>query len=171
MKVSHSYPSKNCFTYISFVGCQCSIYGGIPAEIVYAVLLGLCEYIAEIMTLTCTLSEIGMISHIVVGIYKDSRYQSERDLPDLGSFRNGLIYVKSLNAKERFSWIYYVFLEFYNSYLVKDLCKKKCKKPANWVNTLLLSKYYLRGYVSVVEDTLLCHIWFKNYNYLKSDLQ
>ena len=53
-----------------------------------------------------------MISHVVAGIYKDSRHQSERDLPDMSPFRNGLNAVAKLKAKERYARIYIAFLTF-----------------------------------------------------------
>ena len=56
-----------------------------------------------------------------------------------------------------------------NSDLVKCICKKKREKAGNEVNTPLLSKYFLRGHLSVVEDTLLFHLWLKNDNDLKSN--
>ena len=62
---------------------------------------------------------------MIVGIYEDSRRQSERDLPDLGAFRNGLMSVNSLKAKERFARVYCVFLSLSNSYLIQELCTKK----------------------------------------------
>ena len=93
-----------------------------------------------------------MISHVVVGIYKDSRRQIERDFLDLDPFRNGLMLAKYLKAKEIFSQIYCVFLALSNSYLVKDIFKKKRKKSDNAVNMPLLSKGFLIGYLSVVES-------------------
>ena len=62
------------------------MYGGTSAKILHAVLLGICEYIAEGAKSTFTASAMYMMSHIIVGIYEDSRRQSERDLPDLGLF-------------------------------------------------------------------------------------
>ena len=52
---------------------------------------GLCEYIAEGMDLLFTKSAIDLVSSVVIDIYNDSRRQSERDLPDLGPFRNGFV--------------------------------------------------------------------------------
>ena len=83
-----------------------------------------------------------MISHVVVGIYKDSRRQIERDFLDLDPFRNGLMLAKYLKAKEIFSQIYCVFLALSNSYILNDLCRKKRKKSGNTVNTPLLSTYF-----------------------------
>ena len=38
-------PIGNCFTPMSFDGCPCGIYGGIPVDIVHAMLLGLYQYV------------------------------------------------------------------------------------------------------------------------------
>ena len=84
----------NCFSELSFGGDNRGIYGGTPA-ILHAVLLGLCDYIAEAIDL--------MISHIIAGIYKDSGRQSDRSLPDISPFRNGLNYTAKLKSKERFT--------------------------------------------------------------------
>ena len=120
-------PVDNCFSHISFGGCNRNIYGATPAEILHAVLLGLCEYISEAIDLIFTQTCMEMISQVVVGIYRDSKRQSERDLPDIGPFRSGLNSVKSLKAKERFARIYCLFLALSNSFLIKSLCPRKRK--------------------------------------------
>ena len=94
------------------------------------------------------LSAIDVISYVVVGIYNDSRRQIERDLPDLGPFRDGLVPVKSLNAKDIFSQIYCVFLALSNSYLDKDTWKKERKRPYNEDNTPILPQKIERLTVS-----------------------
>ena len=109
-------------------GCNRNIYGATPAEILHAVLLGLYEYISEAIDLIFTPACIDMISEVVVGIYKDSKRQSERDLPDIGPFKTGLNSVKNLKAKERFARIYCVFLALSISYLITSLCLRKRKK-------------------------------------------
>ena len=98
-----------------------------------------CDYIAEDMKLTFTLGSMDIISHVVVGIYEDSRRQSERDVPDLGPFRHGLMSAKSLKANERFSRVYCLFLAMSNSYLINELCKKKSKKSHDCNETYLLT--------------------------------
>ena len=116
------------------VGVKRNIYGATPAELLHAVLLGLCEYISEGMDMLFTKSAIDLVSSVVVGIYNDSRRQSERDLPDLGPFRNGLMSVKALKAKERFVRIYCIYLALHNSYLIDDLCMKRIKQIAQQDN-------------------------------------
>ena len=86
-----------------------------------------------------TQSALDLISQVVVDIYKYSRRQSERDIPDLGIFKDGLMSVIELNEKERLSRIYYVFLALSNSYIVKHLGTKKRKRSANDVDIPLLS--------------------------------
>ena len=164
-------PINNCFHNISFGGCDRNIYGATPAEILHAVLLGLCEYIAEGMDMIFTQSALDSISYFIVGIFEDSKRQSERDLPDIGPFRNGLMSVKSLKAKERFARVYCLFLALSNSHLIDLLCTKKRKKRTGEENTPNLSTDYLRGYYGVIVETLLFHLWLKKDNYLKSDLE
>ena len=104
------------------------------------------------------------ISHVVAVVYNDSRRQSERDIPDLGSFKHGLMSVKSLKVKEMLSRICCVFLALCNSYPVKELCTKKRRNITNEVDTSLLSVSFLRGYLYVIDDNILFHLWFKRIN-------
>ena len=119
---------KNCFSDLSFGGDNRGIYGGTPAEILHAVLLGLCDYIAEAIDLMFTQTSMDQISHVVAGIYKDSGRQSDRSLPDISPFRNGLNSIARLKAKERFARIFILLLAMCNSYLIKNLCTRKRKK-------------------------------------------
>ena len=164
-------PIRNCFTDLSFGGCSRNIYGATPAEILHAILLGLCEYISESMELTFTDSSIYIISKTVVGIYENSRRQSERDVPDMGPFKKGLFSVKSLKAKERFARLYCLFLALSNSYVINQLCKKKRKRTVDIPTTANLTLDFLRGYKQVVEDTILFYLWMKKEKFLKSDFE
>ena len=109
------------------------MYGRTSTEILYAILLALCDYIAEGMELISMQSALDLISYIVGGTYKYIRRQSEHNITDLGLFKNGLMSVKSLKTRERLSRIYFVFLALSNSYIVKYLCTKKRKSSATTV--------------------------------------
>ena len=63
---------KNCFNDLNFGECTQGIYCDNPAEILHAVLLRLCDYIAECMELTFTNLAMDLISHDIVRI-QDSR--------------------------------------------------------------------------------------------------
>ena len=164
-------PIKNCFHDLSFGGCNRNIYGATPAELLHAVLLGLCEYIAEGMDLLFTKSATDLVSSVVIGIYNDCRRQSERDLPDLGPFRNGIMSVKALKAKERFARIYCIYLALHNSYLIDELCKKRLKKVAQHGSGEFFSKAILFKFFKTVEDTLIFHLWLKQDKFLKTDFE
>ena len=56
----------NCFSTFRFGGCSQNVYGDTPAEILHVVLLCLCEYIAEGIKSTSTVSAIAMMSHVIV---------------------------------------------------------------------------------------------------------
>ena len=118
-------PINNSFHHISFGGCERNIYGGTPAEILHAVELGLCEYIADSLTYYFSPKVIEIISTTIAGIVKISKRQSERDLPELGPFKQGLISVKLLKASERFARVYALHLALMNSHCVKELCSRK----------------------------------------------
>ena len=162
-------PINNCFNHISFGGCNRNIYGATPAEILHAVLLGLCEYISEAIDLIFTPTCIEMISEVVIGIYKDSKRQSERDLPDIGPFKTGLNSVKCLKAKERFTRIYCVFLALSNSYLITSLCLRKKKKFHDDEDVTFITRDLLENLYTVIHDTLLFHQWLKQDKFKKSD--
>ena len=107
---------------MSFGGDPRGVYGGTPAEILHAVLLGLCDYISEGIELMFTQISMELISHVVAGIYKDGKRQSERTLPNISPFRNGLNTVAKLKAKERYARIFVLFMALSNSYLIQKLC-------------------------------------------------
>ena len=136
-------PIHNCFSELSFGGDNIGIYGGTPAEILYAVLLGLCDYIEEVIELMFTQISIVQISHIVAGIYKDSRRQSERALPDMSPFRNGLNSIAKLKVKEHYARIYILFLAMSNSYLIKNLCTSKWGRLHDNDNTPMIARIFL----------------------------
>lgn len=101
---------RNAFSNLSFGGCERNIWGATPAEILHALQLGLCEYIAEAMDNIFTATAMDVISRTLVGIISEGRRQSERDMPNLGPFKLGLMSVKSLKAKERFARVFCVYL-------------------------------------------------------------
>ena len=162
---------NNCFSHLSFGGCPRNVYGGTPPEILHLFLLGLCDYIAEGMHFLFTKSAIDTISQVVVGIYADSNRQSERDLPDMGPFRNGLIDVKVLKAKERFSRIYCLFLALGNSFLINMLINSRGKRKRDDLNNdaQILNIPFLSKYFEFIQDTLIFHLWLKKDKYKKED--
>ena len=62
-----------------------------------------------------------------------------------------------------------MFLAPSSLYLIRELCAEKSKELASKNSTPLLSIDFIRGYISVIEDTLSFHLWLKNDNGLKSD--
>ena len=136
-------PINNCFHHLSFGGCDRNIYGGTPAEMLHAVLLGLCDYISEGLETLFTQSSLDLISHVVVGIYHNSRRQSERNLPSMGPFRNGIMSIKCLKGVEQFARIYCILLALSNSYLIEKLCSRKRKRGSESDKTVLLSNKLL----------------------------
>ena len=76
-----------------------------------------------------------------------------------------------MKAKERFSRIFFIYLALSNSYLIELLCTKKRKKDDKHTTAPLLTTDFLRGYLSMIEDTLTFYLWLKKDTYLKSDFE
>ena len=163
------YPVNNCFSKLSFGGDKRGIYGGTPAEILHAIQLGLCEYIADAIDLMFTPSSMSNISCVIAGIYRDNRRQSERDLPNIRAFRNGLTSVAKLKATERFSRVYVLMLALSNSYLVMDLCTRKRKRIQNSDDAPFITRTFLVNLVLVLHNTLTFHQWMKKEQFHKYD--
>ena len=163
------YPINNCFSQLSFGGDPRGIYGATPAEILHAVELGLCEYLAEAVDLIFTQTSLDSISYVVAGIYRDNRRQSERDVPSIVAFRNGLTSVAKLKATERFSRVYVLLLALSNSHLVKDLCTRKRKRLHNSDNAPLINRTLIVNLMSVLHNTLTFHQWLKKDKFIKTD--
>lgn len=167
-------PIRNCFNKLSFGACDRGIYGGTPAEILHAIELGLCEYCADAMDFFFTKGVMETITTVVSGIVCSSSRQSERDLPNLNPFRQGLMSVKSLKARERFSRVYCAFLALSNSHLIRQLCTKKRKKnKADGESTTapLLSRQFLSDLHNVFGQTICFHEWMKSESFRKSDFE
>ena len=119
------------------------LVGVIEAKVLYAVLLGLCQYITKGIDLLFTKSAIDLVSSVVIGIYNDSRRQSERDLPDLSPFGNGLMSVKALKAKERFLHIYYIYLALQNYHLMAPYLQDTTERyHSEWVKLNKFPPWY-----------------------------
>ena len=164
---------NNAFLKLSFGGCRRSIWGATPLEILHALQLGLCEYVAEGLECIFTQSCMDIISNTLVGILSESKRQSERNMPELSAFKLGLMSVKSLKAKERFARVFCVYLSLSNSYCINALVgkKKKSMEGEDHANSQRLTKDYLRGLKNVIEDTILFHQWFKEDEYKRSDFE
>ena len=118
-----------------------------------------------------TQTSMDSISSVIAGIYRDNRRQSERDLPNIGAFRNGLTSVAKLKATERFSRVYVLLLALTNSFLVKDLCTRKRKKLHNSNNAPLISRTFIVNLVMVLHNTLTFHQWLKKETFCKMDFE
>ena len=159
----------NCFHSLDFGGGNHNICSATPAELLHAVELGLCEYISESLDLFFTRSSMVIISKAVSTIVGNSRRQSQRDLPNLSPFRNGLKSVKALKAKERFARCYAIWLALMNPTVISLLCKNNRKRKNKDEPYSKITRDFLRSYTSVIEDTLCFHRWLKKDSFLKSD--
>ena len=150
----------NAFSSISFGGCDRSIWGATPLEILHAVQLGLCEYVSESLENVIFTAKPfeDVLSKTASEIAINSTRQSERDLPSLSPFRHGLVSVKTLKATERFARVYCLYLAFANTYCIKSLTTYPMLKENG---RRLFTFDYLRGLFATMEQLLIFHQWLK----------
>ena len=147
----------NAFHDITFGWCSRNIHGNSPPELLHQIQLGICDDIGKDLTFTSGGNTV--ISDTFKLIYPYASCQSNRDMPDLHTFRRGISSVKSLKAKERFVRVFCVYLSLMNSSCIQKL--REVQKKGSGTSTITNSLIELRGYLQVVEETLLLHAWCK----------
>lgn len=143
-----------------------NVHTNTPPEALHAILLGPITYLNN--DLSFTKSGNDAIASAWVNIYPRARYQSERDIPSIATFRNGLNSVKGLKADERFERTFALYLVLMNSSLVKKL-QKIMQKGAD-SSSIKNSRNFLFAYKEAVEDSLLFYMWSKKEKVLKADV-
>ena len=155
--MSH-YNINNAFHALPFGGCPHNIHCSCPPEILHNFQLGKCNDLGRDLSFTDAANE--HISTNFTRVYPFLKCQSERNVPSIRPFRDGISSVKSLKAKERYARVFAVYLSMMNPYLVKKLeqYKKAGQDNANVKN----STHSIKQYVTVLEDTLMIHEWLKS---------
>ena len=159
----------NFFNELSFGQCERGIYGNTPVEMLHSVLLGICDYIGDCIDMIFNDSTMDILSNTIIGIYNASKHQSERSLPSLHPFRDGLG-LRTLKGKERYSRVFAFFLALMNSYTVEELCKRSFKGEAGEQKPKFTANW-LRGFTNVLEETLIFFHWLNSDEFLKSDFE
>ena len=164
-KCSH-YKIDNAWWYLSFGGCPYSIHCNCPHEILHNFQLGFCDWIGRDLSFTSAANEI--ISDHFTKIYPFAKCQSDRNMPNLRTFRKGLSSVKSLKGTERFDRVFALWLTLMSPSLQRKLSDyKQCgQEDVNVKNTTITLHMYIR----VLEDTLMIHEWLKLKNVPKDDV-
>ena len=128
-----------------------NVHSNSPPEALHAILLGPITYINR--DLSFTKSGNNCIEKTFESIYPLAKWHSERDLPSLVTFRNGINSVKGLKADERFQRIFALCLAFMSSYLMRVLMKDQRKGGEN--PTIKNSLHFLFSYKETTKDCLL----------------
>ena len=143
-----------------------NVHSNTPPEALHAILLGPITYINRDLSFTKTGND--KIEKMFKKIYPIAKWQSERNLPALVTFRNGINSVKGLKADERFQRTFAVYLSLMNSYLIEELVKVQRKGGEN--PTVKNSLHFLFSYKETIEDCLLFYMWCKQREVLKTDV-
>ena len=165
LKAMSHHKIKNAFYDLPLLDVG-NVHTNTPPEALHAILLGPITYLNT--DLSFTKSGKDAIISAWENIYPCTRYQSERDMPSISTFRHGLDSVKGLKADERFERTFAIFLSLMNSSLIKKL-QKITRKGADSLSTKN-ARNFLFAYKEVVEDSLLFYMWAKKDNILKSDV-
>jgi hypothetical protein len=147
----------NAFHAITFGWCPRNIHGNCPPELLHQIQLGICDDIGRDLSFTAGGNTV--ISDTFKLIYPYASCQSNRDMPDIHTFRRGISSVKSLKAKERFVRVFCVYLSLMNSSCIQKL--RAVQKKGSLSSTIKNTLIELRGYLQVVEETLSLHAWCK----------
>ena len=166
LKGCSHYKIDNAWWQLNFGGCPYNIHCNCPHELLHNVQLGFCDWIGRDLSFTDAANEL--ISEHFTKIYPFAKCQSERSMPNLRPFRNGLASVKSLKGTERFDRVFALWLTLMSPSLQRKLTdfKKTGQDDVNVKNTILTLHMYLR----VLEDTLMIHEWLKLKNVPKDDV-
>ena len=101
-------------------------------------------------------------THVSVAFVKVcpfAKYQSERDMPCLRPFRNGMSSVKQLEATERFDRTFAQCIALKNPHLVRHLREFKLQgQPDVKIKN---NNHSIRRHLQLLEDTLMLHEWLK----------
>ena len=107
-----------------------------------------------------------VISDMVFGVCKDTNNQSYCNIPNIGLFKNGIVWVtvKSSKAADFFARMYCIFIVVTISFLEKNLCYRERKNNIDSNNKLLIA-------IKLLVLFFLWYLWLTKDNYFKSDFE
>ena len=170
--------THNCFWELDFGGESGGIYGSTPLEVLHNISSGIVMYIAQSVSLRFPPSFHNIMDRFAKSIFIRCRRQSERDMPSLAAFRNGLTSVSRLTGEEKTARVFMLFLVFMQPEFIKDVHRPRNKYPflskrngsdrnetAQPINRQILEKH-----LKIFEKTLCLHRWLKQSKISKEEI-
>ena len=128
LKLMSMHKIDNVFHNIYFGARGSSIYNCTPPEPLHGVLLGTVKYLYEEFEQTVPKTTLSMINKFVRALYRNHSCQSEKEMPTLVSFQNGVNNCDVLTAKEQYSRLFAIFLSLHVSSVFKSFSTDKRKE-------------------------------------------
>ena len=168
---------NNAFWNIDFGHDEDGIYGATPMEPLHNMQLGICTYIFTSMENRFTYTfhkQMDPYARIVSNL---ARCQSERSVPDLKPFNEGMVTSAKLTGKEKFARVFMLFLIFMQSEFIESVLPPRAKHPyykktPNVGNNgeEVITKEGLKVMALLFERTLCLHEWLNSENIPKEDV-
>ena len=123
----------NAFAFMNFGSNPYGINGATPADPLHQINLGLVDRLPDVFMTRLSVGLVKVLdSHVAYfGTYFSN--QSERDIPNIGTFKNGISTSAKLTAKEKLNRVFAVYITLLSSdfetEVVGKKAVKKIKKP------------------------------------------
>ena len=169
---------ENAFTGVYFGARNLGITQCTPPEPLHGFKLGLCKYLFEALRLEVPPRTLRLMNTTIGIIIRDSSAQSERNLPDLSSFRNGLDVTHTLTAKETYARIFGVYLtlmdpKVFESFATQDRYFKEKDPEQDKLRITSrgpLGRDDALNWFHLIEDTVLFDGWLMQPSHTKASV-
>lgn len=160
------YKIRNSFHDLPFGGCKHNIHGNSSPELLHTFQL---EKFSELgRDLKFTLAAKKKISEDFQSIYPVVKCQSDKDVPNMNTFRCGLSSDKYLKGTERFDRIFSQWLALINPHLSQNNSQDKKPGLPNDVTKKSLSS--IHKYIQILEETMMVHDFLKHKEYPQNSI-
>lgn len=143
------------YKFLSFGGDPSGIFGCTPTECLHQFDQGLCVYVSNLVYEMLSLKGVQQLNYACAYICASNILQSERDVPNIGAFRNGFESVSKLKGEERFARVFILYLVLSCSEFVKYIVQTSPKNRTSFSVEDWQSVY------SILEDTLVLRTFLK----------
>lgn len=150
----------NAFDNISMGNYPYGLNGGTPAEPCHQINKGPCEVLPNVLLNERFSLEMAKMldSHVSYLVTNFSR-QSDRSLPELRFFSNGVSENAKLSSNENIGRLYAIYLTLLTRDFEKHVVGKKGRKPDKGTQATVITQNEYNQWILVFEETLILTAW------------
>ncbi len=150
----------NAFDNISMGNYPYGLNGGTPADPCHQINKGPCEVLPNVLlNERFSIETVKMLdSHVSYLVTNFSR-QSDRSLPELRSFSNGVSENAKLSSNENIGRLYAIYLTLLTRDFEKHVVGKKGRKPDKATQATVITQNEYNQWILVFEETLILTAW------------